>query len=811
MERAAAHGLFSSRPRPVQLFALLSTLGAALICVLFLVDGLAGSGPPRSNLLFRNGAYRVNSIPRDDLLARAGLAAGDEILAFNGHPFADSNDLFDLFRPVQPGTQVTFTVLREGRRLDLRAVTRPNLPAWEAARLLVPILGLLLLGGLVYFYRPHLPGTLLFLLACLASAINNAGQATMIPGSGPLRLFLVFAYAILSLPSAALLLHFFLTFPERGKLQRRLLWVLPLAYAAPLGVGLCYFLPHLFNELYDLPARETVTAFFRRVFDPLVTLCYALSAASLGAVALRGATDRVRRQARLLCLGFAVMTLLQGLLFQLPLALHGRPLVDPFTYALFDLVLLGTVAWAILRHHLFDINLLVRQGLVYAAASAGVAAVFVAVFGAAGWAAREWWPRADAVVIAVAAALGALVFHPLRLLAQEGVDRLFYRRRYNDRQVLTEISTRLAGILETGAAAAYIRSQVQHLLQPEWIELLVRRPGPAAFDVVEDPVHAALFAEGETAARLSLLLAHRPGPFRPARDDWPRPPRPALVVPILRREEVLGALLLGPRPGEVPYVAADRDVLATLANLAGTVLERGRLLEERSLRERLALVGSATAALVHELKNPLAAIKSTAAVLRRRLPEDPRGQELTHIIEREIDRLMDGVLNILAYVRPQPLQAAPVDLGELLRQLASVVEPDFSQAGVEVLVRQEDGVPQVRGDPGRLRQLFLNLLLNAREAQIGRGRVHLTLRPWIAAEGTLEGAEVLVADEGPGFPEQDLQRVFEPFFTTKRLGTGLGLANVRRIAEEHAGTVTAANRPEGGALVTVRLPHRTSA
>lgn len=810
MERAATPRINPVHARPVPFFASLLTLFAITICAGFIGDGLRSCNPPRSNLSFRGGAYRVNALAAADLLQTAGLEAGDEIVAFNGQPFQGHNDLFDRFRALKPGERVFFSVRRQGQSLDLAAVTRPNLAPWEATRIIVPVLGLLLLGGTVYFFRPHLPGALLFLMACLAIAINDAGQATLIPGSGFWRLILIFSYTMLSLPSAALLLHFFVTFPDRGRLQKILMWFLPAAYGVPLGLGLCYFLPHLFPSLYESPSREVVTAFFRRAHDPVVTACYGLAALSLAAIAWKGPSFRVQRQARILCAGFAAMALLHGFFFELPLLLRRQPLVDPFTYALFDLVLLGSVALAILLHHLFDINVLVRQGLIYAAASVGVAGIFVAVFGLAGWMAREWLLQVDAMVVAVAAALGALAFHPLRLLAQEGVDRLFYRRRYNDRQALTEISTRLAGILETGEAAAFIRSQILRILQPEWIELIVRRNGPPAFVTLVESGPSPVFSEGSNAFHLERLLASHPSPFRPPAPEWKEEPRPALVVPILRGDEVLGAMLLGPRPGDVPYVAADRDVLTTLANLAGTVFERGRLLEERSLRERLALVGSATAAVVHELKNPLAAIKSTAAVLRRRLPEDARGQELTHIIEREIDRLLDNVLNILAYVRPQPLQAVAVDLAELLQQLAGVVEPEFSQAGVEVAFQVEGDVPRVWGDPGRLRQLFLNLLLNSREARVGKGRIDLILRSWKPDPETLRGAEVLVADNGPGFPPEHLNRLFEPFFTTKRLGTGLGLANVRRIAEEHGGQVSASNLPEGGALVTVQLPLRFS-
>jgi signal transduction histidine kinase len=207
---------------------------------------------------------------------------------------------------------------------------------------------------------------------------------------------------------------------------------------------------------------------------------------------------------------------------------------------------------------------------------------------------------------------------------------------------------------------------------------------------------------------------------------------------------------------------------------------------------------------IHELKNPLGAMRSTLAVLRRRLGTDDTSVELTRIVDDEIDRLNDRVLNVLGFVRPGRPERSEVAVDDLLRQLLAVVESELARLEVQVRLEVEARATVVAGDPERLRQVFLNLLLNAREAMPTGGEVVITLRSPDRDEPPRQ-LEVTVADTGSGLPPGDPARLFEPFYTTKTLGTGLGLANVKRIVEDHGGTVSA-SRSDRGAVIRLCLP-----
>ena len=225
-----------------------------------------------------------------------------------------------------------------------------------------------------------------------------------------------------------------------------------------------------------------------------------------------------------------------------------------------------------------------------------------------------------------------------------------------------------------------LHTRIDDALQPSHLVVADYRPSPPTLEAIRPDGSREILASGDDAVLAAMeALAHN-GPFAP---EVPRP-GVALVVPLVHRQHLLGVMLLGERRSEVPYLGDDLRFLTTIAHLAAAVFENVHLLDERRAQERLATVGSATAAIAHEIKNPLAAIKSTAAILRRRIKDDPRGQELTRVIEEETERLQASVLDVLTYVRPAHTQPVVFDLDEMVEQLVKVVTPDFVGARITV-------------------------------------------------------------------------------------------------------------------------------
>ena len=229
-----------------------------------------------------------------------------------------------------------------------------------------------------------------------------------------------------------------------------------------------------------------------------------------------------------------------------------------------------------------------------------------------------------------------------------------------------------------------------------------------------------------------------------------------------------------------------------------------RKIAEERLREQAALarVGQLAAVVAHEVKNPLAGIRGAMQVmLARRTPGDGDAAVMHEVIAR-IDALSALIQDLLLFARPRPARLQPIELRPLLLDAISSLRRD--PAGERVTVDVAGPDIALTGDSELLRAAFLNLLLNAAQSMNGAGAIHVTVVP---------GGDMVcvdIRDEGPGIPADVRERVFEPFYTTKARGGGLGLAIVRRTAELHGGTVAVDCPPEGGTMMSVRLPLRVA-
>jgi len=213
-------------------------------------------------------------------------------------------------------------------------------------------------------------------------------------------------------------------------------------------------------------------------------------------------------------------------------------------------------------------------------------------------------------------------------------------------------------------------------------------------------------------------------------------------------------------------------------------------------QQALAQLGSLAAMVAHEVRNPLAGIRATVQMLAKRL--EPGDQATVKALFGRIDALNDMTENLLLFARPRPLQRSALPLKPLLHEAAELLTRDQRWSGMSVEVSGDDAAASADGLA--LRGVFFNLMLNAAQAMDGGGTIR------VALETSGRNCRVSVADSGPGIPAELRERVFEPFFTTKHRGTGLGLALVRRQVELHDGDVSLSCPPEGGTLVTVRLP-----
>jgi len=221
--------------------------------------------------------------------------------------------------------------------------------------------------------------------------------------------------------------------------------------------------------------------------------------------------------------------------------------------------------------------------------------------------------------------------------------------------------------------------------------------------------------------------------------------------------------------------------------------------------------------LAHEIKNPLTPIQLSAERIRHKCMDElkPESRETldrsTRTIVEQVDSLKEMINAFSNYARPARARLEELDLNELVRDVVELYKshPD-SNSKIDIQLELASEMQNIHADRGRLRQVLHNLLLNSQEA-LTETR-HPVIRISTQSSGTDNDAtvEIIVADNGPGFPKQLMDNLFEPYVTNKAKGTGLGLAIVKKIAEEHNGSLIAANLKQG-AEVRIILPIRAGA
>jgi signal transduction histidine kinase len=271
------------------------------------------------------------------------------------------------------------------------------------------------------------------------------------------------------------------------------------------------------------------------------------------------------------------------------------------------------------------------------------------------------------------------------------------------------------------------------------------------------------------------------------------------------------------RAGACAYLVkpcATQELLVTVEQAMRQVrlhAEKRELARRAQMAEKLAAVGTMTAGLSHEIRNPLNAASLQLSVLERRLQRLPRDAqppllEPLTLVKDEIRRLDHILEDFLQFARPREFLAHPVDLSSVVHRVLDLLGGEAERRGIR-LERDLDGsLPPVAGDEERLRQVLVNLGLNALEAVREGGLVRVSSRAGEAGTRGEPTVEVVVDDDGHGVPAETRDRIFEPFFTTKARGSGLGLSIVHAIVTQHGGTMRVEDSPRGGARFVLTLP-----
>jgi signal transduction histidine kinase len=438
-----------------------------------------------------------------------------------------------------------------------------------------------------------------------------------------------------------------------------------------------------------------------------------------------------------------------------------------------------------------------------------------------------------------------ILFEPVRTLLENAINRWLVRERHELRHRMDNLRRELMNVIDVRDMVRRILGSLEESRRVTHASIylidadgagydLAGHVGPKPVDRLDMAVRRPFFDRLRSGAvvleqlerELQLLDGTRggaPGKEVEILDALARTldeMNASIAVPILggggaEGEIILGCIALRDERLRNAYGFDDLDVMRLLSAQAAITIENSRVYERMKERDRLAALGEMAAGLAHEIRNPLGAIKGAAQLL-----VGPDGKPVSNgaqdvreflgIIVDEVNRLNRVVTQFLDYARPWKGDSSEIDVNEVVRKTVQLLENQESSRNVAIELKLNDDVPRIRGDSEQLRQVFLNLGLNAVQAMKGKegGRLTIVTGRRAGRRKSDPGSyvEIRFRDSGPGISREHLRNLFIPFFTTKEKGTGLGLPISQRIVTQHGGTIEVRSEVGKGSTFTVLLP-----
>lgn len=504
--------------------------------------------------------------------------------------------------------------------------------------------------------------------------------------------------------------------------------------------------------------------------------------------------------------------------YDISIAPYGNVLVSAYT---------GIFAYAMVRYRLLDIEVVIKKSLIYALL---LLALLFPCYLLVIWAQLSFFGEVNLTFSVVSLGLLIVVgflFPKLSFRAEEAFERVLFKKRYNYQETLLRSSRDMVFIVDLQTISRSTVHTVSEAMGIEKASLFLSDEIKGSFvpktSIGLQPDHAnggVLFRDDPLVRRLikkpEVLVREELEVIHDGQEDKEAAVRMGqleaeITLPLISKGQVIGLLNLGHKEGREMYSPEDLELLSTLANQAAIALENARLYEnlkqsQNIIRrtDRLSSLGVLTAGLAHEIRNPLVAIRTFTQLLPERYEDREFREEFQVIALREVDRICGLVNDLLSFARPSTHNISSENINEVVENIARILETQAKEKGVQIYRRLAPNLPKIWIDKEQLKQVFMNIILNAIQSIEGSGVVEVSTRLFKKESSELF-VQIGIRDSGIGIPEQDLENIFNPFFTTKKDGSGLGLSISHQIVQEHGGYMLVESKLDEGTAFLIHL------
>ncbi len=770
----------------------------------------------------------------------SGIKFGDIITAMDGEPLESGDELNGRVAEKEPGVTVTYTVKRRGQELHIPVeVSVFKLRDYLIVFPLIMFAGafLYLTGVVVFFLKHNNVESRVFLFCAILIGLTLVAVTEY---STNHKNFIPAITLCLIGPSVTLL---GLYFPAPHRLRKH---IIAGTYVVALPLTVLYVSFYHFADILHFTIIDTIMQVQISINNILGLFFMARS--------FYASEDPLTRQKAkmmvygttltcMLCMVFVIGNLILKIMILfwfLPLSISVLPLA---------------VGYAIVKHNLFDVDVFIRRTVGYVILTVIVVALFFGTAGVFGILLQRILGDPSQVSAVLATLVMVGVARPIHNRIRDGINRRFYRERYEYSNTIRKASKVLAGIIDKERLLNELLDTIMDAVKIERGVLLLRNQHTNIYETAvardysegfQNPAaHETLVAKDfslradhplfrrleEMGRSLQLNDIDRPDVFGDDRESMLRAAeamRVVLVIPILYEDRLVGVLGLGPKRTGAWYSTEDVDLLQTLMDQAAISIENARSVEEmkriveietsyRELKKIDEMKDNFLSMVSHDLRTPMTGIMAYASIMRESLETIKREDEqkyLDVIIQQgqRLTRLINDLLDIQRFEAGRmSLEFQDINIVTLVGDTLSLFEGAAGEKNQElVLERPPAEEILVSGSRDRLEQVMTNLLSNAIKFTPPGGRISVEIQ--IMTRDDTSAVKVMVRDTGPGIPAEAQGRIFDKFqqvdsmVRSKEQGSGLGLALVRWIVESHDGKVGLESEPGFGSVFFFVLP-----
>ncbi|KAF0120928.1 MAG: putative histidine kinase, partial [bacterium] len=497
-----------------------------------------------------------------------------------------------------------------------------------------------------------------------------------------------------------------------------------------------------------------------------------------------------------------------------------------------NVVYVGITAVAIVKHNLMDINIFIKKGMAYSFLMflLSIPLLLIANFGQSFFFGSI--NHLFSFIILALFVVATFIFPKLKPGAEKTIEQILFRGKYDYKKTLNDLSKAMISILDKETLLAKIINTTTEAMGVEKASILLldeergryymqssiglTKVNEESFRLTRnDPFIIWLREKGETVVKEELerdidrLNIPDVVTFLKRLSEM----ESEVCIPLITRQKLIGLCNIGKKMNGDMFSHEDLALLETLGNQAAVAIENAQLYEDLKKSEaqmrrtdKLAALGTLTAGLAHEIRNPLVAIKTFTQLLPERFDDIEFRDHFLKITSGEVDRICSLVNELLEFARPSEPNFHEDDINDVAEKIILLVDNEAKKKDIKINREYDKEIPPIMIDKEQIKQVLLNLLLNAIEATSENGIIAFETRLIHKNNYRDCYVQMKIRDTGKGIQKDDLEHIFTPFFTTKHQGSGLGLSISHKIVEEHMGYIEVESEVGNGSTFYVNLP-----